>query len=316
MVKKVNRVALVGTGFVGSSYAFALLNQGITEELVLIDVNEDKAKGEELDLNDAVNTAPSPTKIWQGNYSDCKDADIVCITAGIARQSETETRLEALARNTKIFHSIIDPVMASGFDGIFLIASNPVDIMTYVTWKLSGLPKERVIGTGTLLDTARYRFKVGEYFNVDTRNVDGYIIGEHGDSSVAAWNTTTIGGRRVEDIINSDSKYDINDLQKIYENVRDAATYIIDGKGSTYYGIGMALAKLTKAVLRDENTILPVSAYLVGQYGAHDVYAGVPAIINRQGVREIIELDLTDDEKEKFAASIEILKSTFEPLAL
>lgn len=316
MVKKVNRVALVGTGSVGASYAYTLLNQGITEELVLIDVNEAKANAETLDLNDAVETAPFPTKIWKGQYSDCKDADIVCITAGIPRQYEGESRLTALNRNTKIFKSIIDPVMASGFDGIFLIASNPVDIMSHVTWKLSGLPKERIIGTGTLLDTARFRSRVGSHFNVDPRNVNGYIIGEHGDSLVAAWHTTTIGGRRVEDIIRSNPQYDMQDLQKIYENTRDAANPIVEGKGSTYYGIGMALAKLTKAVLRDENTILPVSAYLDGHYGAHDVFAGVPAIINRQGLREIIELDLTDEEKEKFAKSVEILKSSFEPMTL
>ncbi|TQR18726.1 L-lactate dehydrogenase [Psychrobacillus soli] len=311
MANKVNRVAVIGTGFVGSSYAYALVNQAITEELVLIDMNREKAEGEAMDLNHGKLFSPSSTKVWQGEYRDCKDADIVCITAGVS-QSEEETRLTVVEKNTKIVKTIVEKVMESGFDGIFIIATNPVDIITYATWKFSGLPKERIIGSGTLLDTARYLFMLGEYFNVDVRNINGYVIGEHGDSQLAALSTTTIGGKLLLDIVNSDSNYNRKDIENIVVNVRDAAIHIAERKGSTYYGIGIGLAKLTKAILKNENIILPVSAYLDGEYGHHDIYVGVPSIINRQGLREIMEIDLNTDEKEKLAASINILKAVME----
>ncbi|MFJ8066324.1 L-lactate dehydrogenase [Psychrobacillus sp. NPDC096426] len=315
MVNKVNRVVVIGTGFVGSSYAYALVNQAITEELVLIDMNSERAEGEAMDLNHGKLYSPSPTKVWQGDYSDCKDADIVCITAGVS-QSEEETRLTVVEKNTKIVKSIVEKVMDSGFDGIFIIATNPVDIITYVTWKFSGLPKERVIGSGTLLDTARYLFMLGEYFNVDARSINGYIIGEHGDSQLAALSTTTIGNKSLLDIVNSNSKYNVEDIENIVVNVRDAAIHIAERKGSTYYGIGIGLAKLTKAIFKNENAILPVSAYLGGEYGHNDIYVGVPAIINRQGLREIVEIDLNTDEKEKLASSINILKSVMDQLLI
>ncbi|SES38496.1 L-lactate dehydrogenase [Psychrobacillus sp. OK032] len=311
MANKVNRVAVIGTGFVGSSYAYALVNQAITEELVLIDMNSDKAEGEAMDLNHGKLYSPSPTKVWQGDYSDCKDADIVCITAGVS-QSEEETRLTVVEKNTRIVKNIVEKIMDSGFDGIFIIATNPVDIITYATWKFSGLPKERVIGSGTLLDTARYLFMLGEYFNVDSRSINGYIIGEHGDSQLAAFSTTTIGGKSVLDIVDTNSKYTLEDLEKIAVSVRDAANHIAERKGSTYYGIGIGLAKLTKAIFKNENVILPVSAYLDGEYGFNDIYIGVPAIINRQGLREIVEIDLNTDEKEKLSSSIHVLKGAME----
>lgn len=308
MVNKVNRVAVIGAGFVGSSYAYALVNQAITEELVLIDMNSEKAEGEAMDLNHGKLYSPSPTKVWQGEYSDCKDADIVCITAGVS-QSEEETRLTVVEKNTKIVKTIVEKVMDSGFDGIFIVATNPVDIITYATWKFSGSPKEKVIGSGTLLDTARYLFMLGEYFNVDSRSINGYIIGEHGDSQLAALSTTTIGGKSILDIVDTNSKYTLEDIENIVVNVRDAAIHIADRKGSTYYGIGIGLAKLTKAILKNENVILPVSAYLDGEYGYNDIYVGVPAIINRQGLREIVEIDLNEVEKEKLASSIHILRN-------
>jgi L-lactate dehydrogenase len=307
MANNVNRVVVVGTGFVGSSYAFALLNQGVTEELVLIDVNKEKSEGDAMDLNHGLPFAPAPTKIWFGDYQDCKDADIVVLTAG-ANQKPGETRLDLVDKNVKIFKSIVNEVMANGFNGIFLVATNPVDILTYATWKFSGLPKERVIGSGTILDTARFRYVLGEYFQVDTRNVHAYIIGEHGDTELPVWSHADIGGRPILEIVHEKEEYSRDDLERLFFNVRDAAYHIIQRKGATYYGIAMGLVRLTKAILQNENSILTVSAYLDGEYGQNDIYIGVPAIVNRNGIREVLELKLNEEEKEKFAYSAKVLK--------
>jgi L-lactate dehydrogenase len=307
MANSINRVVVVGTGFVGSSYAFALLNQGVTEELVLIDLNKEKSEGDAMDLNHGMSFAPAPTKIWFGDYRDCKDADIVVLTAG-ANQKPGETRLDLVDKNVKIFKSIVNEVMESGFDGIFLVATNPVDILTYATWKFSGLPKERVIGSGTILDTARFRYVLGEYFQVDTRNVHAYIIGEHGDTELPVWSHADIGGRSILEIVEEDEEYSLDDLERLFINVRDAAYHIIKRKGATYYGIAMGLVRLTKAILQNENSILTVSAYLDGEYGQNDIYIGVPAIVNRNGIREVLELKLNEEEKEKFAHSVKVLK--------
>lgn len=313
MKNRVNRVVLIGTGFVGSSYAFALLNQGVTEELVLIDLNKEKSEGDAMDLNHGMPFAPSPTSIWFGDYSHCKDADLVVITAG-ANQKPGETRLDLVEKNTKIFKSIVDQVMENGFDGIFLVATNPVDILTYAVWKFSGLPKERVIGSGTILDTARFRYLLGEYFKVDTRNVHAYIIGEHGDTELPVWSHADIAGKSIDEWIAKNGNYRQEDLNSLFLNVRDAAYQIIERKGATYYGIAMGLVRLTKAILQNENSVLTVSAYLNGQYGHNDVYIGVPAIVNRTGIREIVELNLSEDEQEKFAHSVNVLKKTMEPV--
>lgn len=313
MRNRVNRVVLIGTGFVGSSYAFALLNQGVTEELVLVDLNKEKSEGDAMDLNHGMPFAPSPTSIWFGDYSDCKDADLVVITAG-ANQKPGETRLDLVEKNTKIFKSIVGQVMASGFDGIFLVATNPVDILTYAVWKFSGLPKERVIGSGTILDTARFRYLLGEYFKVDTRNVHAYIIGEHGDTELPVWSHADIAGKNIDDWISKEAAYRQEDLDSLFLNVRDAAYQIIERKGATYYGIAMGLVRLTKAILQNENSVLTVSAYLDGQYGHNDVYIGVPAIVNRNGIRDIVELNLSKDEQDKFTQSVKVLKKTMEPV--
>jgi L-lactate dehydrogenase len=309
--KKVNRVVLVGTGAVGCSYAYSMINQGVAEELVLIDVNESKSEGEAMDLNHGIPFAPSPIKVWSGSYQDCAQADLVVITAGLA-QKPGETRLELVEKNTKIFKQIVKNIMASGFDGIFLVATNPVDILTYVTWKESGLPKERVIGSGTVLDSARLRFALGQHFNMDTRNVHAYIIGEHGDTELPVWSRASVGVERLEELpvekINKDC------LEQIFVQVRDAAYHIIERKGATYYGIGMSLVRITKAILNNENCILTVSSYLDGQYGQNDVFIGVPAVINRGGIREILEIDLNQKEKEQFSHSVKVLKETMKPV--
>ena len=313
MKKGINRVVLVGTGAVGCSYAYCMINQGVAEEFVLVDVNEAKAEGEAMDLSHAVPFAPAPTRVWKGSYEDCKDADLVVITAGLP-QKPGETRLDLVEKNTKIFKQIVRSIMDSGFDGIFLIATNPVDILTYVTWKESGLPKERVIGSGTTLDSARFRYMLGEYFNIDSHNIHAYIIGEHGDTELPVWSHVSIGIQKLQTILEKDNDLNQQDLDKIFINVRDAAYHIIERKGATYYGIGMSLLRVTKAILNDENSVLTVSAYLEGQYGQKDVYIGVPAVLNRQGVREILEVELSEDEELKFDHSVQVLKETMAPI--
>ena len=313
MKKNVNRVVLVGTGFVGSSYAFAMLNQGIAEEFVLIDLNKDKAEGDAMDLNHGTPFAPNRTKIWCGDYSDCKDADIVVLTAG-ANQKPGETRLDLVEKNMKIFKSIVGEIMANGFNGIFLVAANPVDILTYATWKFSGLPKHRVLGSGTILDTARFRFMLSDYFEVDPRNVHAYIIGEHGDTELPVWSHANVGGKNISELIKNKSEQSMEDLDKIFINVRDAAYEIINRKGATFYGIAMGLVRITKAILQNENSILTVSTFLDGEYGEEDVYVGVPAIVNREGVSDILELKLSEDEQEKFSHSVKVLKETMNPI--
>ncbi|MDR4949680.1 L-lactate dehydrogenase [Neobacillus cucumis] len=309
--KKVNRVVLIGTGAVGCSYAYSMINQGVAEELVLIDVNEAKAEGEAMDLNHGIPFAPSPINVWSGTYQDCETADLIVITAGLA-QKPGETRLQLVEKNTKIFKEIIKNIMASGFDGIFLVATNPVDILTYVTWKESGLPKERVIGSGTVLDSARLRTALGQHFNMDTRNVHAYIIGEHGDTELPVWSRSSVGVERLEEL--PAERLNRESLENIFVNVRDAAYHIIERKGATYYGIGMSLVRITKAILNNENCILTVSSYLDGQYGHQDVFIGVPAVINRGGIREIIEIDLNAKEKQQFDHSVTVLKETMQPV--
>ncbi|MBA2875560.1 L-lactate dehydrogenase [Thermaerobacillus caldiproteolyticus] len=310
--ERVNRVVVVGTGFVGSSYAFALMNQGIADEIVLIDVNKEKAMGDVMDLNHGKVFAPQPTNIWYGDYQDCRDADLVVICAG-ANQKPGETRLDLVDKNINIFKTIVDSVMKSGFDGIFLVATNPVDILTYATWKFSGLPKERVIGSGTILDTARFRFLLSDYFKVAPTNVHAYIIGEHGDTELPVWSHAEIGSIPVEQLITQNDNYKKEDLENIFTNVRDAAYQIIEKKGATYYGIAMGLVRITRAILHNENAILTVSAYLDGQYGEKNVYIGVPAIVNRSGIREVMEMKLNETEQQQFHHSVTVLKDILAP---
>lgn len=308
-IEKINRVAVIGTGAVGCSYAYSMINQGVAEELVLIDVNQAKAEGEAMDLNHGIPFAPSPIKVWSGTYQDCESADLVVITAGLP-QKPGETRLELVEKNTKIFRQIVKNIMDSQFNGIFLVATNPVDILTYVTFKESGLPKERIIGSGTVLDSARLRFALGQFFNVDPRNIHAAIMGEHGDTELPVWSHATIGLEQLETVLAGKNDGKKEALEDIFVSVRDAAYQIIDRKGATFYGIGMSLVRITKAILYNENSILTVSAFLNGEYGHNDVYVGVPAIINRSGIREIIEIELNEKEKEQFDHSVNVLKQT------
>ncbi len=303
---KKTRIVVVGAGFVGSTYAYALLGARLADDIVLIAANPQKAEGEAMDLNHAMAFSP-PMRIWAGGYEDCRDADVVVVTAGTAQRPD-ETRLDLLARNASILRDICGRIMGSGFGGILVVASNPVDVMTYVSWKCSGLPAQRVIGSGTILDTARFRFLLGEYFDVDARNVHANIIGEHGDTELPVWSHADISGVLVTELAERDPRYSPADLERVFEEVRDAAYHIIERKGATYYAIGTGLLRLTQAIIRNENAILTISALLTGQYGQDDVYIGVPAVVNRDGIREILELDLSNVERRRFAHSAEVLK--------
>ena len=310
-MREKRRVVLVGCGMVGMSYAYAMMNQQTCDELVLIDYNKQKADGEAMDLNHGLAFSGSHMRIWSGTYEDCKDADIVTITAGVAQQPG-ETRLALLERNTAVFKSIIEPVTDSGFNGIFLIATNPVDVMTKITCELSGFNPKSVIGSGTSLDTARLRYLVGDYLKVDPRSIHGYVMGEHGDSEFVPWSQLHVSTKPVLDIIaESKGKYCVEDLEKIEVDVRTAAYKIIEAKKATYYGIGIALNRLTKSILGDENSVQTVSAYLRGEYRQTGIFIGVPAIINAQGVQSVLECHLTADEQERFDASCNTLREYF-----
>lgn len=303
-----SKVVIIGTGFVGMSYAYSLVNQGTVEELVLIDINKDKAVGESMDLNHGLAFSPRKMKIYAGDYSDCLGANLVVITAGV-NQKDGETRLHLLKRNALIMKSVVKNVMESGFDGIFLVASNPVDILTYVVWKESGLDSSKVIGSGTSLDTARLRYEVSSKINVSVANVHAYILGEHGDSEFVCWSNAFVGAKPILDVIEDMEEIEFEDLNKIYHRVKDAAYEIIDRKGATYYAIGLALVKITTAILNNENRIMPISVYNDGVYACEkDVYIGLPAMINKDGVHHVVKLKLSEEELKKLNLSANILR--------
>lgn len=306
------KVVLVGTGFVGMSFAYSLFNQGGVNELVLIDVLKEKAQGEALDLAHGIAYAPAKMEVKYGEYDECKDANIVVITAGIA-QKPGQTRLELVDTNTKIMKSVVENVMQSGFKGVFVVASNPVDIMSYVVQKVSGLPTGKVIGSGTMLDTARLRYLLGEKLKVSPKNTHAYVMGEHGDSSFVPWEHCYVGCKKLTDIAKARHQSMAN-LEKIRDEVKNAAYEIIEKKKATYYGIGVALTRLVKAILNDEQSILTVSTYLNGEYNEKDIYVGVPAIITSKGVREILELPLNENDQEKLSNSCKILRDTISEL--
>lgn len=310
------KVVLIGTGMVGMSYAYSLLNQAACDELVLIDINRKRAHGEAMDLNHGLAFSGSNMKIYDGEYKDCAGADIVAICAGVAQQPG-ESRLALLKRNTEVFRSIVGPVTESGFNGIFLVATNPVDIMTRITCALSGFNPKRVLGTGTALDTARLRYLLGEYFHVDPRNMHAYVMGEHGDTEFVPWSQALLATKPVLEICGENPQlYNTADMDRIAEDVRTAAYEIIEAKQATYYGIGMALTRITKAILGDDNSVLTVSAMLKGEYGQRDVFAGVPCIVNRDGVLRVLTLSLTEEEQRKLDASCDILRESFHSLEL
>lgn len=313
------RVALVGCGMVGMSYAYALLNSDLCNELILIDVNEDKARGEAMDLNHGLCFSGSHMKIRAGSFEDCQYADLVVITASAGSRKPGQTRFDLLNDNVKVFKSFISRIVASGFNGIFLVASNPVDIMTRITYELSGFPANRVIGSGTTLDTARLRYLIGDYFQADPHSVHGYVIGEHGDSEFVPFSQLNLSTKNVEEFFTDErfkDEYRREDVEEIIEKVKNSGAEVIKAKGATYYGIGMSLVRITKAIFGDENSVITVSSRLNGEYGLRDVYLGLPAYVNRNGVRRILPLNLRDEEVEKLKNSYEVLKESFEQLSI
>lgn len=293
-----NKVVIIGCGNVGMSYAYALLNQRTyVNKLILIDLNRERIEGEVADLNHCLPYAPSKISINVGDYSDCKDARLVVIAAG-ANQKPGETRMDLIHKNASIFKDIVGQVMASGFNGIFLVATNPLDVMTYLTYKYSGLPANQVIGTGTSLDTARLQLIIGKKLCINPKNIQGYVIGEHGDSEFIPWSNANISLQNIKEFFSQEELDDIED------DVRNAAYEIINKKGATYYGIGMAMVRITNAILGNENTIMALSVYDEN----NDVYIGLPAILNETGIKGRIKLKLTPEEETKLQNSIDIIK--------
>lgn len=303
---KDSKIILIGTGAVGSSFAYASTLLGVGRELGIIDINEDKVEGEVMDLTDAISFT-KPKNIYKADYSDCKDAEVVVITAGAA-QKEGETRLDLVDKNLAIFKDMIGKVVKSGFDGIFLVASNPVDILTYATWKYSGFPASKVIGTGTTLDSSRFKKEIAGLIGIDPRSVDAFIMGEHGDTEFPVWSHTNIGGLPIYEWVKNQSELDEKALLDTFEKSKNAAYEIIKKKGATFYGIGMALTALVRAIIDDENSVYSTSSYLKGEYGLDDIYLGVPTIIGKDGAKWVIEVPLTDIEKENMDKSAKTLK--------
>ena len=308
-VEKPRKVILVGDGAVGSTFAFSMVQQGIAEELGIIDIAKEHVEGDAIDLADATPWT-SPKNIYAADYPDCKDADLVVITAG-APQKPGETRLDLVNKNLKILSSIVEPVVESGFEGIFLVVANPVDILTHATWKMSGFPKDRVIGSGTSLDTGRLQKVIGKMEHVDPRSVNAYMLGEHGDTEFPAWSYNNVGGVKVSDWVKAHGM-DESKLEDIHKEVADMAYDIINKKGATFYGIGTASAMIAKAILNDEHRVLPLSVPMDGEYGLHDLHIGTPAVVGRKGLEQVIEIPLSDKEKELMTASADQLKKVMD----
>ena len=308
MTKQHKKVILVGDGAVGSSYAFSLVNQGIAQELGIVDIFKEKTQGDAEDLSHAL-AFTSPKKIYSADYSDAHDADLVVLTSG-APQKPGETRLDLVEKNLRITKQVVTEIVASGFDGIFLVAANPVDILTYATWKFSGFPKERVIGSGTSLDSARFRQALAEKLDIDARSVHAYIMGEHGDSEFAVWSHANVAGVNLEEFRKDTQGVKEEELVELFESVRDAAYSIIEKKGATFYGIAVALARITKAILDNENAVLPLSTFQEGQYeGVEGLYIGQPAIVGDKGIVRPVNIPLNDAELQKMQASAKQLKT-------
>ena len=309
------RVAVVGVGSVGATFAYALLLSGLAAEIVLIDANHAKAEGEAMDLNHTVPFA-HPTRIWAGDYADCAGAAVTVLAAG-GNQKTGETRLDLLKKNASIWRSIVPEVAKHNPEGILLIATNPVDILTYAAGKLSGLPWERVIGSGTILDTSRFRYLLSQHFGVDARSVHAYIIGEHGDSEVPVWSSANIAGMRLSQFCKAQGiSDDRRALQNIFSQTRDAAYQIIERKGATYYAVAAGLMRITEAILRDQSTVLSISSLINNYHGLSDVCFSLPTVLDRGGVEQVIHLELDKDEGEKLRHSAELLKTTIKSLGL
>lgn len=306
--KKTNKISIIGAGFVGSASAYALMIQSLASEIVIVDIDKDKAEGEAMDLAHGASFVKS-VNVISGDYEDTKDSDIVVITAGIG-QKPGETRLDIINKNLKVFNQIVPEIVKYSPNSILLVVSNPVDILTHITYKLSGFPKNRVIGSGTVLDTSRLKYMLGDHFNLDAKSINTYIIGEHGDSEITAWSLTDIAGMPISQYCSDVcGECDTELKQEIPEKVKNAAYEIINRKGYTNYAIGLSVARIVEAILRDENSILPVSSLFEGQYGISDIHLAIPTIINRDGAKKVLEMPLNEEEVKKLKESADILKS-------
>jgi L-lactate dehydrogenase len=309
-----NKVGVVGTGMVGASFAYALMQRGLANEIVLIDANRGRAEAEAMDLNHGLPFV-RPSRINVGDYADLSGAAVTVVTAGAA-QKPGETRLQLLERNAAIFRQVIPEIVRHNPDGIILIASNPVDLMTYLSVQISGLSPARVFGSGTILDTARFRYLLGERYTVDPRSVHAYIVGEHGDSELALWSLANIAGVRLRDFQATNGKgYDEAELQAIFENTRDAAYTIIERKGATYYAIGLGLLTIVEAILRDQHTVLTVSSLMTGQYGVSDICISLPTIVGAGGIEEVLSLSMSAEEEAAFRRSAATLAERYKQIA-
>lgn len=301
------RVAVVGAGNVGATFAFNLLLSGLAAEIVLIDANHRKAEGEAMDLNHAAPMAQT-ARIWAGSYADCAGAAVTVITAG-ANQKPGETRLDLATRNADIFRQIVPNVVTNNPNGMILVATNPVDVLSYAAWKISGLPAQRVFGSGTILDTARFRFLLSQHFGVDPRSVHAYIIGEHGDSEVAAWSLANIAGMNFDEFCEQHGiGCEREVLDRIFQQTRDAAYEIIERKGATYYAVAAGLVRIVEAVLRDQGSVLSLSSLINDYYDIHDTFLSLPTVVDQGGVERVLRLKLNDQEVDGLRRSAQVLQ--------
>lgn len=311
---KKNKIAIVGVGTVGATIAFNAVVQGFADEILLIDKNEDKARAEMLDLEHTMTFQKKQCKVRVGRYEDCGDMDIIIITAA-APLVQGQTRLDMLDTAKKITKSIVPGIMDSGFNGHFIVITNPVDVISYYVWRLSGLPKSRVIGTGTALDSARLQVMLGDIIGLDPNSIQAFTMGEHGDSQFIPWKAVSIGGKSWADILEDNpERKERFDKEQVLANVKDAGWKIARVKNTTNYGISATTLRIVEAILNNESAVIPVSTYLDGEYGVKEVFVSVPAIINAQGVAEIVELRLSEEEQEQFNHSIEVIKSYIKQL--
>ncbi|XME03815.1 L-lactate dehydrogenase [Lachnospiraceae bacterium C1.1] len=305
------KAAVVGCGFVGSASAFALMESGLFSEMVLIDVNKDKAEGEALDISHGLPFA-KPMQIYAGAYKDAADAAVIVVTAG-AGQKPGETRLDLVKKNIGIFKSIIPEIAKYNKDGILLIVANPVDILTYAALKLSGFPENRVFGSGTVLDTARLKYLLGEHLSVDSRSVHAFIIGEHGDSEIAAWSSANVSGVPLNDFCEMRGHFNHDEsMKRIADDVKNSAYGIIEKKGATYYGIAMSVRRICEAIIRDEKSVLPISSIQHGDFGIDGVALSMPAIVGREGVLGSVPINLSDEETKALQESANTLKKVLD----
>ncbi|WP_300345941.1 L-lactate dehydrogenase [uncultured Oscillibacter sp.] len=309
------KAAVIGCGNVGASIAFRFLQQGLFTRLVLLDANRDKAEGEAMDLRDGLPYGAA-MEISAGDYDDLRDCALAVITAG-ANQKPGETRLDLIGKNTEILRSVLKEVTARNFGGILLVVSNPVDVLTYAAWRLSGYPRERVMGSGTVLDTGRLKQLLGAELEVDSRNIHAFIIGEHGDSELAVWSEANVSGLDLEDFCRVRGQtLGAENRERLYREVRDSAYQIIERKGATYYGIAMAVGRIAEAIVKDERAVLPVSAVLDGQYGMNGLALSLPSIVGRKGLQEILEMPLSSGERAALSTSAEQMREAIESLKL